>query len=350
MGLILVAILLTVFIGIKYRKHDNIDSYLDKDYTTSIIGIFAVLIFFKHFYNYLDYSTLNSLDMISAYINRGLGQLVVVPFMFFSGYGILEQIKKRGDKYVNTIPKGRALKVYLMFLLAWIPYFVLIFILPPIYSYQHVLWSVIGFTKIGNSNWYVVIIIALYLSTYVSFKCISNRRDALIVNVLLAVLIMFILKNVGMESYWYDTIPAYAFGLIYSYNKDKIVLLYKTHKASRWIMFAASIASTVLFGMLNILDNNIFFFSMMVISFCMIFACFLSLFAVKNKIVLTLGKYCFWIFVIHRFTMKVFYNVPAIVKNNYVYLLVCMVSTAVLAFALEKLFSVIWKLLNKKKA
>lgn len=104
------ALILLVFIGIKFRKLDNVDSYLDKDHTTSIIGVFAIIIFFKHFFPYVPETAFGVLDTPALWIGRGLGQLVVVPFLFFSGYGIFEQYKKKGVNYVKSLPKNRILK------------------------------------------------------------------------------------------------------------------------------------------------------------------------------------------------------------------------------------------------
>ena len=74
MIIILGALFLTLFIGIKYRKRDNIDSYLDRDHTLSIIGIFAVIIFVSHFSGYLDQTPLNKLDVLGFTITSSVGQ------------------------------------------------------------------------------------------------------------------------------------------------------------------------------------------------------------------------------------------------------------------------------------
>ncbi len=350
MIIILVAVFLCIFIKIKFRKLDNIDSYLDRNQTTSIIGIFAVVIFFSHFFGYFDRSTLNQLDGIAAFTTSALGQLMVVPFMFFSGYGIFEQFKAKGEGYADKMPKNRLLKVYLMFIISWSLFLVLSFTLKSNYTLEQYLLSPIGVTAIGNSNWYVVIILVLYFSTYISIKVGGNQKAALIINVILCLFLIFVLQKFPVDSCWWNTIPAYAFGLFYSYLKPHILKFYKKHKANRWILLGISILLTVGFGILNSMyPSNIFFF-LMDMSFSLIFACFLSLFIVGNKIVLTLGKYCFWIYITQRLPMKVFNSIPQVKQYIYVYFILCVVSTALLAFAMEKLFNLIWGLINKKKA
>ena len=349
MIVILIASFLTIFIGIKFRKSDNLDSYLDRNQTTSIIGVFAVIIFFSHFFGYVDRDSLNTIDGLAAFTTSALGQLMVVPFLFFSGYGIFEQYKAKGDGYADKMPKNRLLKVYLMFIISWVLFLILSFVLKANYPFAQYAWSSIGITSIGNSNWYVVIIIVLYFSTYISIKVGGNQKVALVINLVLCLFLIFTLKKFPIDSCWWNTIPAYGFGLVYSYLKPSILKFYKKNKANRWVLFGISLGLTVLFGLLNAMYPCDLFYFLEVISFALIFACFLSLFVVGNKVVLTLGKYCFWIYILQRLPMRIFDNIPAVKQYLYVYFLLCLVSTAILAFAMEKLFNLIWNLLNRKK-
>lgn len=36
-------------------------------------------------------------------------------FLFYSGYGIMESIKNKGEKYISTVPKKRILNVLVNF-------------------------------------------------------------------------------------------------------------------------------------------------------------------------------------------------------------------------------------------
>ncbi len=352
MIIIFALLIATIFIGIKYRKKDNIDSFLDKTQTTSIIGVFAVIIFFSHFFGYTNPSSMNKLDEIASFTTTALGQLMVVPFMFFSGYGVFEQFKAKGEGYVRLMPKNRILKVYLMFLLSWVIFFILSFILNTQYTVKDYLLSPFGIVSIGNSNWYVVIILVLYFSTYLSLKIGVNKRNALIINIVVCIALIFIIKKFNMDSCWWDSIPAYAFGLVFSCYKEKFVDLYKKSNWYRWILFLIAIALTVLFGVLNSMYKLDILYIFMELSFCLIFIGLLSLFVLGNKIVLTLGRYCFWIYILQRISMSIFSQIPAIRNLTYVYFILCAIITALLAFLMNKLFNLIWRKINKntKKA
>ena len=350
MVVVLIAVFLALFIKIKFRKNDNIDSYVDKNQTSSIIGIFAVVIFFSHFFGYYNTDSLMKIDGIAAFTVAALGQLMVVPFMFFSGYGIFEQFKAKGDAYASKLPNNRIFKVYLMFIMSWSLFFIASFIFRWNFTLEQYLFSPLGVTAIGNSNWYVVIILVLYFSTYISIKIGKNQKVSLMINIVLCLLLIFILQKFDLDSCWWNTIPAYGFGLFYSYIKPAILKFYKRHQANRFILFGISVALTVVLGVLNAMFPSDIFFFLMDMAFSLIFASFLALFVVGNKIVLTLGKYCFWIYIMQRLPMRIFTNIPQIKNLVHVCFLICTVGTAILAFSMEKLFNVVWPLFNKKKA
>lgn len=347
---ILAIFLLLLFVKAKYRHLDEVDDYLSKDYTTCISGVFAVLVLFGHFGDYIDIPSLNIFDSISINLTSGLGQLVVVPFLFFSGYGLLEQIKSRGDKYVKSLPKNRILRLYLMFLFAWLLFLIVSLSMQKPYNPAHYAWSVIGFTSIGNSNWYVVVILALYTSTFLSYLIFKDQRVALISNIILIVGLYVVLMVWGMPHHWYDTVLGYATGLAYSFFKDKILLFYKKVKGGRLILLLASIALTGGFGVLNIYFPHDVFFAMMVISFANIFPALLALFKIRNKFYLIVGQYTFWIYILQRIPMIIFHEVPEISGIIHLYLFIVMAVTAVLAFAVDKAFNFTWSILNPKKS
>ena len=76
---------------------------LDKEQTTCINGIFVVFVFLSHFGQY-EVMPWNGILL-------AIGQLMVAPFLFYSGYGIMEQIQKRGDRYIDNMPRKRILKL-----------------------------------------------------------------------------------------------------------------------------------------------------------------------------------------------------------------------------------------------
>lgn len=93
------------------------------DFSTSelsIKGIFCLLILFSHFYLEIDPKFRSGLPFALIYpkIRNFMGQLVVVPFIFFSGYGVMKKYIHFGKNYVANMPRKRILKVWFYYICA----------------------------------------------------------------------------------------------------------------------------------------------------------------------------------------------------------------------------------------
>lgn len=77
-------------------------SFLSKEQTTPIKGLFVILVFFRHFRGYvdMDHGLLNHLFVM---LDSRSSQLIVTMFFFYSGYGILEQLKINGGGILKTL-------------------------------------------------------------------------------------------------------------------------------------------------------------------------------------------------------------------------------------------------------
>ena len=90
--LVYIALLLLALKGIKACFKGFNEEYLSRDSTLAIKGIFVILVFCRHYKQYVSLGD-NLLDGLFIYVDGLLGQLIVVIFLFYSGYGIITQIK-----------------------------------------------------------------------------------------------------------------------------------------------------------------------------------------------------------------------------------------------------------------
>lgn len=74
---------------------DNED-YMSREQTQRINAVFVFLILMSHFVTYVDLD--HTYSEFYLYVRNFLKQLVVVTFLFFSGYGMFESFKKKGRK------------------------------------------------------------------------------------------------------------------------------------------------------------------------------------------------------------------------------------------------------------
>ena len=211
-----------------YRIHFNLkgfnSDYLLKDKTNSIKGIFILLIIISHSMSYMnnyEYNY-NSFGNSLFFLCRRIGQLVVVMFLFYSGYGIGESYKKKGMSYVKSIPKHRVLGTLLNFDIAVSAFIILNLLLGLSLTTQRCFLSLTGWEDVGNSNWYIFVILSCYLATYIVL-IFPIKRPLLQSSAMFALcFVCLIILSSYKQEYWYDTILCYPFGFLYSLQKEPI--------------------------------------------------------------------------------------------------------------------------------
>ena len=176
MNLYLIFIALLMLIGIKvYFKGFN-PNFMSKKHTANVKGIFVLIIFYSHF---VTYSTiLMSKDFAMLNVRNWLYQLMVAPFLLYSGYGIYESIKKKSQEYVDSMPKNRILKVWLH-----MAFCVGLFILMDHYlgvkiDPKKAALAFTGWVDFENSNWYIFVILCLYAVSYMAFNIFKKDHNS----------------------------------------------------------------------------------------------------------------------------------------------------------------------------
>lgn len=312
--------------GMKYPfiRHREIEESLSISQTTCVNGIFVLLVFLSHFCQYIDATALPFFRPFFL-LRSILGQLIVAPFLFYSGYGVSEQIKKRGMEYVNAIPKCRILKTWIHFSMAVFLYWILSFLLKSQYSWKTILLSFTGWESIGNSNWYVFEILVLYGITYFSFKNLTGIQAPIccVVSTFINIIVMRFLKD---GRWWYDTVLCYSAGIVFSCFKERILRYF--NEKYRFSCAICMILTAVLF----VMRSNLIAHELLGVLFCMdiILAC--AFVRIEHKILLFLGKHTFEIYILQRIPMMVFGRY----LSGYVYMCVCLMAVILLAVVFKQ--------------
>lgn len=288
---------------------------LDKEQTTCINGIFVVLVFLSHFG---QYERMPWNKPILA-----IGQLMVAPFLFFSGYGIMEQIKKKGDVYINHMPRKRIFKFYLHFCMALCIYLLLSFLLDKDYSLSRIIWSFTALSSIGNSNWYVFAILAMYITVYISFKYF--KKDGISSCVIMTIFYIILMKAFKGQDWWYNIILCFPAGMILSKYKDKICSIIR-----KPIFFVCVLIIALI---LYIFHLHIFAYEVVAISLCFLIVDICAYKAIKNRLFRSLGQYVFEIYILQRVSMIIFKGYV----HGWIYFSICIVVTFGLACVFKRL-------------
>lgn len=213
--------LLLILLVIMFNLHiGNNDDYMSIEKTTCIKGIFILFVFYRHIASYVNFN--GYLDNVVNILDKSLSQLIVTMFLFYSGYGVFEAIKRKREKYINSIPIQRVLKVLIEFDISLVLFWIIGVASGEQYGFKKLILTFIGWDLIGNSNWYIFCILVTYIFTYISFKIYKNGNIKAIIGVTILSLLYIWVMSKYKENYWYNTILCYPAGMWFSKFKENI--------------------------------------------------------------------------------------------------------------------------------
>ncbi len=335
MIIVYICLLLISLAGVKIKLKGFNTEYLSRDTTLSIKGFFTVLVFCRHFKQYVALGE-NLLDRWFLNIDGYLGQLIVVMFLFYSGYGIFIQIKRSSKgEYINTFLRHRFLPTWLNFAVCICLFLIINILLGTIgdYSWWQIMLSFIGWTSIGNSNWFMFDTFVLYILIFMSFRLfhftdVSSFGNILLFSAMTVVLAMVLVFT--KNSTWWNTILCFPLGMWYGFFHEKIEAVLRKQTAY-WITVISMI---FILGAIYFHDSIITY---MLVS--ALFAFIIVLLSMKinidNPILRFLGRHVFSIYILQRIPFMILKNR---IENVYLYFVISFIFTLVIAVLFDKAF------------
>lgn len=317
------------------------ENYLSHDRTDCIKGVFVLLVFLSHSRNYLlEYSEYlaDPLNSIYNVIQEHLGQSIVVMFLFYSGFGVMESIKRKGNFYINSFPKNRFAKTLFNFDVA-----VLLFIFVDLcigtlenYSTLHIILSFTGWESVGNSNWYIFAVLIMYLITYTAFKIFNKQyTKALVLITVLTVLYIGLLALVK-DAWWFDTVLLYPLGMWYSSGKDKIENFVRKNNTNYFCLLIFIVA---VFTVSHVFRKNIICYEISQVAFCAVILAVTMKINISNKILKFFGKHLFEFYILMRIPMIILLHYQ--VTDTYLFVCVSFAATLIMSVFLKKFLSIL---------
>ncbi len=339
MNLYLIFIIIISLIGIEFFVKKTNKNYLSKENTTCVKGIFILIVFYSHMCQYI--STNMKTDFLMYDLRIFLGQLMVAMFLFYSGYGVYESIKKK-DNYVKTIPVKRIFITLFNFMVAVGVFLIVNIILGNSFPIKQILFSFIAWSGIGNSNWYIFAILSMYLLTYISFTMFDKKKALGFSWILSLVFILFMAKY--REPYWFSTVLCYNLGITYSYFKKDIEKLLFDNK--KYII--TLLVLIVSFFILRLYKfSGYMYFEIMAMIFCLIVVFLTGKINLKSPILNWFGKNLFWVYILQRLPMLIMQHFGYEV-HKYRFFAIAFVSTIILTFIFSKVMDKVDNFLLKK--
>lgn len=342
MDLLLLIFLAVLFFGIQPSKNNK--DYLGRDTTTAIKGIFAIIILFSHSRQYLSFSASDSYGLLNDYnylytiVLNAIGQLMVVMFLLYSGYGIVESYKKKGTAYKKGFLRKRVLKTLVHFDVAVILFLILAFCIGREYDAHNIVLSFTGWQSVGNSNWFVFDIIILYLVSYFGLVIVERYKKDIecylwivFVTTVLFLLVLYFIKS--GEQWWYDTVLAFPTGMLWSVYKNRIEQFLRPTK----VYVCSLILTMIIFSILYYVSLH--YVSAVYILTSAVFGLMLILLTMKlkvgNPVLHWLGLNAFAIYILQRIPMIIAAEY-GLNKDHIIFALTVIPITLILAYGFTK--------------
>lgn len=330
--------MLLLFLVIIFLAMYKIEVGINKEFmsiksTTCINGLFILIVFFRHLAQYVNYNTIFDFPMF--YIDKHIGQFLVVTFLFYSGFGIMESIEKK-DNYVQKIPKKRILKTWIQFTVCVFIYFILGLFYGNDYSLTFIIKSFLGWESFGNSNWYIFSMLFLWLFTWVAFSFFKKTQWLAILFVFIFTILFIIVMGRLKEPYWYNTVLCYPAGMLYSHLKSEVDKILKSNIL--WII-GLLLSSIITYGLYQYRNFNIWIYECCGIMFAIWITFMTMRISIKNKYTYWLGKNLFGLYILQRIPMMVLNRVGLGVGHPYLYALLCFGFMLVLGYLFQLIMS-----------
>ena len=94
------------------NRQGTLEDALSRGCTEGVKGFFILLVFFSHAIGYIKTSgyTFTSFELqLVEFVQETIGQLMVVMFLLYSGYGVHQSIMAKGREYIKGMPARRIL-------------------------------------------------------------------------------------------------------------------------------------------------------------------------------------------------------------------------------------------------
>ena len=338
MDLILLCVVIIALVGARIGfAGEYLNSYLKREHAVAVNGIFVMLVFLRHFKQYIE---CESNDIIFWIADGLLEQLIVTTFLFYSGYGIMMSlILKKG--YLHNLPK-RIMKVWIQFAVAVCLFLCLNIFKGNVYSIPTVLLSFTAWDSVGNSNWYILAILVLYAFSY--FGGVITRKDNLKTTFFVTVgccVYVVVLILCGKGSWYYNTIFCYPLGMFFAIYEQKIRKLLEKKDTYLTMVVGCAVAFTTFYlcalkchGVIWLAAvelRGIFFVLLVVLA--------TSRIKIGNWVLNWLGKHTFEIYILQRLPMIA---LSGIGMNRYLYFFTCSVITCLIAVFYQKIIRVVF--------
>lgn len=335
---VLILLLILLFAKSKVYGVDKFNkSYMSREQTTYVKGVFVILVMLSHCSGYVHFEGVYDLPYVQ--LQGYLGQMIVVMFFFYSGYGMMKSILEKRFSYVKTIPVKRFFRTYFNYFLALILFFIMGLFVGTKFTASGILFTLLGWENIGNSNWFMFNIFCAYLLMFVSFlllKLKETKAMVIVCNVIFTVAIIvfvFLLMKSGKEPYWYNTIFIMPFGCWFAIFEKQINKLFMTKDILYYFLLALMLPA-LLITFVYRYKNGIECYTLYAVLFTLTVVVITMKLELKSEVLKWFGNHVFSIYILQRIPMIILANL-GYAEHEYVFLALSVAFSILISIAFD---------------
>jgi len=331
---LLIVISLLAVCGMRVSPDGWLDPFCRR-HTECAKGMFIGWVFVSHLWGYLDEAKVFMPgDWMAKYFLAAVGQLMVVMFLLYSGYGVTKFLMTKGMPYARDIPRRRILATLGRFDIAVLVFLVLHCFQRGFPGFGKIALSLVAWDTLGNSNWYIFAILCSYAVMWIwglAWAGGCRFGTAALLSLIGAFGCLLAVLALVKDTYWYDTLFAFPLGCIFAAREDRLLSLARRRY---WLLVAAT--AVVLVVLMKISRDS---FGVLRNVRAMAFGTFFVLVSMKFEFVSPalqwMGRRLFPLYIYQRLPMMVFAAVGggALIRDlPYLYVALCAGATVAIAW------------------
>ena len=334
---IVILLLITLLIYLLPQNKE----YLSVESTSGLRGFLALGIIFHH---------------LSPLVKSGeefsnfsyMGTYIVSIFFFLSAYGLYVQNESR-ENYLDNFLVKRLSKIIVPFFIISLIYIFYRFVNGQLIDLNFFINLFKQGSTIIYNGWFVDIIILMYIFFYISFKLFQNKFLSIVLNTIFIICYICLAIKLGYNFWWYNSALAFAIGLIWAKNQNKIdrvlekyyfiviilvtVLLFVSHKYDVLLKYL-HLEDSYSYALAANLDNIIFTIYFIIV--------FLKKINFSNVYLTLIGRISFELYMIHGLVISMLGKIFVSSRvNDVLFTLFVLIVSLIFAWIINKIINVI---------
>ena len=332
-------LLLLLIIGIKdaeFGRQRDSENCLSVPASGAVKGLFTILILFSHFASGI---TRQPLDSTYFLIRSHLDQAVVIPYLFFSGYGMATALNQKGTAYLRTIMTRRIPRLLLGMAAALACYWVLGLVQGRSYAPDTILLSLVGWANMGNSNWYIFGILGAYIAFWLAFQPLRLKDSPwirmlclLLTGALMTAFVLWI-RRMDRPVYCYNTLLVFPMGVAWGLYHRKLSSLLHGNDVL-WLLGLLLAMTVYRYSFLR-RGTSLTWYTVWCAAFTAVLVLLLMRVRLGSPVLRFFGNHVFSIYILQRIPMRILGDHGWPQLTPYTGLILVLVSTCLMAVAFD---------------